>query len=145
MYGITALKHGAYRAKIPEPEGSYHIKHFSQSKYEDPKAEAIKYLNTVGREIWGSSKWAMIKKGAYRKQFHRGKGVNIRKTVQVKKMKDETVKQYEAWSVEWRDFNGRKCSKSFSIKRHGDEALRMARFAALRVKKELATKGETQE
>ncbi|MCG7496261.1 hypothetical protein MHO82_05265 [Vibrio sp. Of7-15] len=139
MYGITALKHGAYRAKVPEPEGTYLTKHFSLSKYSDPKKEAIKFLNEKGREIWGSKKWIMIKKGAYRKQFHRGKGVNIRKTSQVKKMKDDTVKTYDAWAVEWRDYSGKKFSKSFSIRRYGDDALRMARFAALRIKKELSS------
>ncbi|MEK0268261.1 AP2 domain-containing protein [Vibrio vulnificus] len=133
QYGIIRLKPRAgsktkvvrYQATVPLADGGQQIKSFGSHKYLKPKESAFQWQQRRGIAEWGAERWNLITKGAI--QAIKGRGVAC-----YKGYTSSNQKRYPQWVVSWRNLDGSKQSKIFSIKKYG--SLREAKRAAFQFK-----------
>ncbi len=102
-----------YTCSVPLPEPrKYKTKHFTCSKYTNPKSAALLWRDKVGREEWGTQKWDAILATKYVRRFRSpDMGVCVYPTL--------SGGTWDIWMVSWRLSPEERFSKCFSIKRYG--------------------------
>ncbi|MGF1756664.1 hypothetical protein L4D76_01690 [Photobacterium sagamiensis] len=71
MYGVIPDKNAvnAFYGRVPcvDKNEGYKTRYFSLSNYSSPYDAASKWVNKVGVETWGLTRWLMIKEGKLRR------------------------------------------------------------------------------
>ncbi|MDX1300945.1 hypothetical protein [Photobacterium sp.] len=121
MYGVIPDKNAvhAFYGRVPcvDKNEGYKTCYFSSSNYSSPYDAASKWVNKVGVEIWGLTRWLMIKEGKLRRMRSLSHSVTVKPVVQHNHQPDGSIVGYTSFVVRWYDDDLVETTKWFGPKR----------------------------